>query len=831
MDQQPAPVTGSNGPRYVDAAVDARVGDRHRLLTYALPEHLAERITVRQLIWVPLRNELRLAIVLHLHSDPPEFTVRPVYAPVEPEFRLSERQWELITWLAEATICTIFEAAAPFLPPGVNQRSVEHLRLTPDAAEMLDQKLPRLQQALVDLLRERGEISVETARRALKSSLKTVIPKLEAAGIVERTARVVSGTVRMPTERYVVLSDGASVDLARAPAQRRALEVVRRRAALAHGQPIPWRDLTRRPGVTAPALRALADRGVLQIIELPAPPHVTLSGSGGQRAGGVSLTVAQAAAWREILTALRSGQSAEFLLHGITGSGKTEIYLRAAAWCLSRGRAVIMLVPEIALAAQIVTRFTERFPDQVAVLHSALSDGVRYHTWTAIAAGRIPIVVGPRSALFAPLDRVGLVIMDEEHEGAYKQDSPPRYHARDVARRLIEQHGAVLVLGSATPDVATYHAAETGAMRLVELPERVGPMVLGPHGRLERGTLELPPVEVVDMRLELQQGNTHLFSRALRKALHQALDAGEQAILFLNRRGSSTFIQCRACGHVEQCPFCDIPLVYHADRQLLLCHRCNHRQLPPRTCPACASRAVGYYGTGTQRVANEVERLFPDARVLRWDQDALRRGVEHRHLMQKVLRHEVDVIVGTQMVAKGLDFPLVSTIGVINADTLLHLPDFRSGERTFQLITQVAGRAGRRAPGGRVIVQSYSPDHYAIDAASRHDYATFYREEIAFRRRYGYPPFRRLIRLVYRHQDEATCALAAAEVADLLATTADELELHDLDLLGPNPAFAARVRGRYQWQILVRGPDAHAVVSAVDLDPGWMIDVDPLSVL
>ena len=813
--------------RFVDVAADARVGERGRLLTYALPEPLQGRVDARQLVWVPLRDELKLAVVVRAHADRPTFPVRAVYAPVEPSFRLTERQWELAEWLSAETLCSMFEATSPFLPPGVGRRSVEHLRLRD---ESLDGKpLTPVQRRLVDLLRERGELSVDAARRALNRTLTSVIPDLERAGVVERTARVQNRPLRAPVARYVRLLPGAVPDLSRAPAQRRAWEVIRRRSTVAGDLPLAWDDLIRRGGVTADALRALGERGAIEILESPAPPRAP--GARPAAAAMVQLTAEQSAAWRSILAALRTDAADEFLLHGITGSGKTEIYLRAAAWCRSRSRQAIVLVPEIALASQVVARFTERFPGQVAVLHSALPDAERYQTWAAAAEDRIPIIVGPRSALFAPLGRVGVIIMDEEHESSYKQDNPPRYHARDIARRLARQHGAVLIEGSATPDVSTYWAAREGPIRLLELAERVGPMVLSPDGLARRRPLGLPEVERVDMRLELQQGNTHIFSRALQTAVKRAVASGEQAILFLNRRGSSTFIQCRACGHVETCPFCEIPLVYHADRGQLVCHRCNERRIPPAACPECASQAIGYYGTGTQRVEAEVRRLLPEARVLRWDQDALRRGVEHRHLIDRVLRHDVDVVVGTQMVAKGLDFPLVSTIGVINADTLLHLPDFRSGERTFQILTQVAGRAGRRAPGASVIFQSYSPDHYAIRAASRHDYLGFYEEEIAFRRRHGYPPFRRLARLVYRHSDEVTCRTVAEEVGEMLARTAIRLGLHDVDLLGPTPAFAAKLRGRYQWQIVVRGSDAHALLATVDLDPGWIVDVDPTSLL
>jgi primosomal protein N' (replication factor Y) len=817
--------TGEPPGRFVDVAVDAQVADRARLFTYELPPFLAARVQEHQLVWVPVRRELKLAVTVEIHDRRPAFPVRPVHAPVEPEFCLTPLQWSLADWLSQATLCSLFQAAAPFFPPGVGQRSVEHIRLR-DEFSPESVQLTSLQRRLVDLLLERGEVSIETARRALGRGLTTVIPRLDELGVIERVARVRNRPVKVEMARYVTLADGEAADLSRAPAQRRALEVVRRRARLSTNAPLPWNDLVRRPGVTAQALRALAERGVIEVVEAPAHAAPPAPQAGSR----VQLTQLQAQAWRQVLDALRDGRGDEFLLHGVTGSGKTEVYLRAAAWCLSRGLQVIVLVPEIALAAQVVGRFTERFPGQVAVLHSALPDAERYQTWKSIAAGNVPLVVGPRSALYAPLERIGLIIVDEEHESTYKQDSPPRYHAREVARELARLHGAVLLLGSATPDVTTYHDAATGAVDLLELPERVGPAVLGAQGLL-RQRLELPPVEIVDMRLELQHGQTHIFSQALMRELDATLLAGEQAILFLNRRGTSTFVQCRSCGHVETCPYCDVPLCFHGDRSQIICHRCNYRQLPPSQCPDCASEAIGYYGTGTQRIEREVRRLLPQARVLRWDQDALRGGVDHRDLMARVERHEVDIVVGTQMVAKGLDFPLVSMIGVINADTLLHLPDFRSSERTFQLLTQVAGRAGRRASGGRVVIQSYTVDHYAIQTASRHDYAAFYKEELAFRRHHGYPPFRRLVRLVYRHPQETTCQSAAEEVSEMLARVAYRLRLEDVDLLGPTPAFTARVRGRYQWQIILRGRDAHRLAASVDFDPGWVVDVDPISLL
>jgi primosomal protein N' (replication factor Y) len=516
----------------------------------------------------------------------------------------------------------------------------------------------------------------------------------------------------------------------------------------------------------------------------------------------------------------------------VTGSGKTELYLRAIGECLRRGRQAIVLVPEIALAAQVVQRVVARFPGRTVLLHSGLREAERAASWEAIAEGRAAIVVGPRSALFAPLRAVGLIVIDEEHDAAYKQQEPaPRYHARAVALKLAELAHAVVLLGSATPDVTTMYRASTGAFRLVRLQERVGPTVVGSAGRVERVALSLPRVEVVDMRLEHQLGNPGLFSRALVAAIEGALRANEQVLLLINRRGLATLVQCRACGHVERCPLCDVPLVFHADRRQLVCHRCDYRRLPGLACPACGQQTLSYYGAGTQRVEREVQQRFPNARVLRWDQDVVRRGVDPRRLVQAVVRREVDVVVGTQMVAKGFDFPAVTVVGIVHADSGIYLPDYRAAERTFQLLTQVAGRAGRHLPHGRVVIQTYTPEHYAIRAASRQDYRAFYEEELAFRERHGYPPFRRLVRLLVRHRDEVAGQLAAAEVAERLRAQAAAHGAGDCEVLGPTPAFVSRIRGFYQWQLLVRGADGPRIVAEVPLHGGWVIDVDPVSLL
>jgi primosomal protein N' (replication factor Y) (superfamily II helicase) len=799
------------------------------VLSYELPREWHDRIAVGQLVWVPLRKQVALGVVLNIHWDRAAHRLKSLRAPVEPAFRLNEDRLQVAAWLARATATLFFAAASPFFPPGVSHRAVEYLRLIDPETEQRGD-LTAAQSRLVGLLSERGEVTVDAARAALGTSLAAVIPKLEGRGVIERVVQVVDRAPSPRTQRFVRLVVPDFDDIGRAPRQRAVVEYLVHRARLAPTGSdglVPLADVLERTGTDHAVVGALARKGLVEEHVLPR----VVAPEGGREAPAPALTPAQTAAWHAIERALVARDPTPFLLHGVTGSGKTEVYLRAVAWCLRHVRTAIVLVPEIALASQVVRRFQGRFPGQVAVVHSELPDVDRYATWQAIALGQRRIVVGPRSALFAPVKDLGLIVLDEEHEGAYKQEGEPRYHARALAECLAAQQGSVVLLGSATPAVETHWRAEQGEIRRLVLPSRVGPDEGVADGDRVRRALALPEVEIVDMRLELHRGNASILSDRLRELLEQTLARGEQSILFLNRRGLATVVLCRSCGTTLICPFCDIPLVYHQDRERLLCHRCNYRAFPPRACPQCGG-GLNYFGAGTQRVELEVKRQFPDARVLRWDQDSVRRQGGHERLLRRIERREVDVVVGTQMIAKGLDLPLVTAIGVVHADTLLHLPDFRSAERTFQLLTQVAGRAGRRAPGGRVVVQSYTPAHYAIETAARHDYAAFFAEEIDFRRIHGYPPFTRLVRYLFRHQDEARCAAEAEEMARHLARHARSRNV-PADLLGPTPAFATRVRGKYQWQIVLRAAPAalDALLDGLPQRPGWLVDVDPQSLL
>jgi primosomal protein N' (replication factor Y) len=486
-----------------------------------------------------------------------------------------------------------------------------------------------------------------------------------------------------------------------------------------------------------------------------------------------------------------------------------------------------MMVPEISLTPQAVERVAGRFPGRVAVLHSKLSPGERLDEWQRIRKGEVDVVVGPRSALFAPLARPGLIVVDEEHDPSYKQDSTPRYHARDAAAVLGKMLGATVVFGSATPDISTYHAAISGRITLLDMPDR--PVWGGVSAR------PMPPVQVVDMRHELKAGNRSIFSEPLLDAIDTTLREKQQALLFLNRRGSATVVLCRDCGFVVRCPNCDIPFTYHASAIRLICHRCDKRAVSPRICPACDSPRIRYLGVGTQRVEEEVRRLFPRARVLRWDRDVIGAKGAHERILQQFAAHEADILVGTQMIAKGLDFPLVTLVGVISADTGLHMPDFRAPERSFQLLTQVAGRAGRASLPSRVIVQTYTPEHYAIQTAAQHDYHRFFQEESGFRRSACYPPFARLIRFVYAADNEDACHQAGANLRTILEKAIAAENLPGAEIIGPAPCFVARIKNRYYWQVIARIPTGvhprglHPLLDYVP--PGWVVDVDPVDLL
>jgi primosomal protein N' (replication factor Y) len=753
-------------------------------------------------------------------SEDPLLTLKEVCAAA----RCSESP---IRALAEKGLVEITESRQMVVP-----------RLSPQAiSETIDSDLRRApsQAAVLAYLGERGEpVEVKELRHQTGCS-SAVLSELEARGYVERFSEEPAVILTVPLEEVT----DAIIELRGAQKQVAVLEFLKGEEGPVW---IGW--VYAQTGCDLRTLRDLEEHGLvgLEEEEVKRDP---LEGREFVTDVPPKLTPDQEAVWEEIAQGIKKpeGSGNVYLLHGVTGSGKTEIYLRTLRLILARGQGAIVLVPEIALTPQTIRRFAARFPGRIAILHSKLSLGERYDTWRRIRAGEVDVVIGSRSAVFAPMPHLGLIVIDEEHEWSYKQERTPRYHARDVALKLAELTGAVVILGSATPDVVSYYKAQRGEYGLLELPKRImghrvedagsGRLRCKELGPEYRGAyyLELPPVQIVDLRQELRAGNRSIFSRALQRAMTEALAAGEQIILFLNRRGTATFVMCRDCGHVLKCPRCDVPLTYHGAKDELVCHHCNRRSAVPAVCPNCWSKRIKFFGLGTQKVEAVTRELFPQARLLRWDRDATGGKDAHDIFLERFIKHEADVMIGTQMVAKGLDLPLVTLVGVINADTALYLPDFRAGERTFQILTQVAGRAGRSVLGGKVIIQTYTPEHYCIQAASRHDYEGFYRQELDFRREQGYPPFRRLAQLVYTHRDTARCREEAGKLYRLLRHKIARLGLPSVDLIGPAPCFRQRLRGKSRWQIVVRAAAPRALLADMAFPLGWRVDIDPVSLL
>lgn len=542
------------------------------------------------------------------------------------------------------------------------------------------------------------------------------------------------------------------------------------------------------------------------------------------------LTEEQEHCVKEVYLALDEDRQKVFLLHGVTGSGKTEVYLRCVARALALGRQALVLVPEISLTTQMVNWFKGRFGEGVAVLHSRLSPGEKYDEWKRIQSGQAPVVLGARSAVFAPLVNLGLLIIDEEHETSYKQEESPRYHARAVALYLARRHGATLILGSATP------ALESGSRALSGGPYRC----LSMKHRIDQRSM--PTVQVVDMREESRSGNRGLFSTTLLQKMETRLDRGEQVLLFLNRRGFNTLVVCRECGMVLKCPHCDISLTYHSNGRVL-CHYCRYSVLAPARCSSCRGLHLGYLGTGTQKIEQQVQEYFPLARILRMDADTTTRKGSHEVILQTFKGGEADILIGTQMVAKGLDFQGVTLVGVVAADLALHMPDFRAAERTFQILTQVAGRSGRGQHPGEVVVQTYCPGHYAVRAAADHDYAAFFRREMEVRQELNYPPFSRMARFIVSgpgEEEVESGSRVIREVFNELSGISSGEKL--VNIIGPAPAPMSRVRGKYRYHLVLwgRGLDVHRLVhSAVALletrwrskKTNWTVDIDPQSIM
>ena len=816
-------------PLCADVAIDVP-GATHgqSIYTYRVPPHLASRLRPGHLVWIPLRRNLDVGLVARLHHDPPAVALKSVTSLVKPEFLLDDGQLEIVRWIARETVTSIYAAATPFCPPGVKHSSVDSYEVV-DADDPRRAGLTPAQLQVIELLTERGQLTGRQIARALGKIPVATLRALEEQGFIERTLEISDKQPVTRTERFARLLRVDMEAVARSERQQSILEIMVQRKSLLGDENdlFPLKDLLRQSGADGSVLKALEKKGLIELVDVAEAAAIRRANP----APAPVLTTAQARAWQAIETNIRERRSKATLLYGVTGSGKTEIYLRMAGRCLRESRGAIVLLPEIALATQIVRRFEERFPGKVAVLHSAQTDSERYEAWKSIASDEKPIVVGPRSALFAPVRNLGCIVVDEEQDPAYKQDSDPRYHARHLAGFIAAQRRAALVFGSATPAVETAFRATRGEIERLNLPERVSFATGGVDTVQDQAIAQLPVVRIVDMRAEARITGATLISSALLDAVRQTVSRGKQAIVLLNRRGMSTIVMCRTCGHSIDCQLCDIPMVYHRDRDRMICHRCNSRIVPPRNCMLC-SGPLDYFGAGTQRIEQELKRHLPDARIMRIDRDSVKQLGGYEKVLKRIERGEADIVVGTQLVAKGLDFPRVSTVGVIQADSMLHMPDYRSAERTYQLISQVAGRAGRRASRGDVFVQTYTPNHYAVVAAAQHNYEDFFSQEIEFREQFRYPPFSRLGRFVFRAATDDQCRQETQLMALELARHALRHAVN-ADLIGPAPAFVAKIRGVFQWQIVLRASleDFDVLLDDMPARPGWIVDIDPMSML
>ncbi len=793
--------------RVVDVALDPRNGGAEAVYTY---RH-APGLSVGEAVFVPLGPRIALGFVVRDHQIREEdlaFALKDVAGRVE-GLKLPKPLVELCREVAEETLCPLPVALSAATPPGVRERLVAFWEATtlPAPAD-----LKPLERETLRVLKEQGPRS-ESKGKKLEPGVARALKSLRKMGLVRQTLRLQDAAERRKAPDLLHLTaDAKKVEafLHREGKRKPAQALVLMKMQEAERSALTAPEIKAMAGVTDATLRALVDHGLLER---------TLGGEAAPQVEAPKPNRIQQIAIDAVVESVRTRESRDFLLFGVTGSGKTEVYLRAAAEALKIGRQVLYVVPEIALAAQAISRLRERFGQRVAVLHSDLADAERLATWRRIQSGDVSVVLGARSALFAPLNDVGLVVVDEEHEQAYKQETAPRYHAKRVALGLGRLHGCPVVLGSATPSVESYSEAERDVLTLLSLPERAA-------------EAKLPDVFVRDLTEGYRDGRPSILCDDLRERLVHTLERGEQAILFLNRRAYAPFLVCRDCGHQFGCPNCSVSLAFHRRDRRLRCHHCGHHEAPPEACPSCLGIRIAPFGIGTEKVEESIATDFPAYKVARLDRDVARRKGALEETLAAFRANDTQILVGTQMVAKGLDFPNVTLVGVIAADMSLNMPDFRAGERTFQLVSQVAGRAGRGQRPGVVIVQTFNPQHPAIVHAKGHDYVGYYENLRAERDEAGYPPFRRLVNVVLSGESREAVAAAAEEAARRLR------RIEGAETLGPVACAVERAANRWRHHALVKlGPGAspRPVLEVLkDLTPEGVqivLDVDPYQMM
>ena len=764
--------------------VDVPTMQTDQPFTYLVPENLNEQLAVGMRVEVPFGNGNRHVQGFVLAIEPMAATVldetnvqlKELVAVLDLKPVLNTEMLALADYMKEKTFAFKITCLQTMLPSVMRADYQKYIYLTDELSEELqDQLFYGLEEISWDQAQERG-----------------ILPQLMAL----RKQQKVDIRYEVTTRNKVKM-----VRFIQAAKEFEQLEEIRlglRKGAkkkeqlLYYLQRLGTEKITavkemKELGFSTALLNEAAKNGWLTFIEKEAYRD-PFANQTFEKTTALSLNAEQQVAVETILQSVQEQQSQTYLLEGITGSGKTEVYLQVIAEVLNQGKTAIMLVPEISLTPQMVQRFKSRFGEHVAVMHSGLSQGEKYDEWRKIERGEAEVVVGARSAIFAPIENIGVIIIDEEHEASYKQEETPRYHARDLAIWRSEYHHCPVVLGSATPSLESRARAQKNVYQRLRLTQRANQAAT------------LPTIDVVDMRKEVENGNVSSFSMSLQEKLQERLEKNEQSVLLLNRRGYSSFVMCRDCGYVLPCPNCDISLTLHMDSKTMKCHYCGHEERIPYRCPNCGQDKIRYYGTGTQKVEEELQTLLPDSRILRMDVDTTRRKGAHEKILRTFGEGQADILLGTQMIAKGLDFPNVTLVGVLNADTALNLPDFRSSERTFQLLTQVSGRAGRAEKPGEVIIQSFNPEHYAIQLAKAQDYEDFYTKEMYIRHRGDYPPYYFTVQITASHPEENEAAKQMFQIATKLKQGLSPQAI----LLGPTPNAIMRVNNRYFYQVIIK---------------------------
>ena len=838
---------------YADIIVQIDVAGLPQPLTYAVPPTLS--LAIGAAVVVPFGAQSAVGYVIALKDEcPPEMAakIKPVAARIENAPGFDAGMLALARWVAEQTLCDLRDALRLIVPDVMSSQIKTTLTLAEDWEMLLAGSRAASQKDMAAALAALGGASEPTKLAKALGLAKPgpALAELRKKGIIteERSVKLPPARrkmvrlLRLAVDADVAGEEAARLERAGAARQARLLRALVTAEEEGKAAKMPSSGLAVGASAGA-AAKALGEKGLARYAEVPSrrDPFQFFGFVAGD---APPLTDAQARATAEIGHHLQARDGQTLLLHGVTGSGKTEVYLDAVAQTLALGRNALILLPEIGLTAQVLDLFKARFgADEVAVLHSALSLGERHDEWRRIQSGEARVVVGARSAVFAPVPHLGLIVLDEEHDGSYKQDSNPRYHARDAAQFRAAQTGATVILGSATPSLESFYQAKAGKYGLISLGERID-------------SRPLPPVAVVDLREEMKavpapavktaEGKQErpeppprsVFGAELAAALGCCLERREQAILFLNRRGFASFLLCRDCGFTFHCPNCDVSLTYHHAGRYLQCHHCDFRRHIPEVCPTCGGLRLRPFGVGTEKVEDAVRRLLPQARTLRMDRDTMSRKGAHAETLRAFKRGEADILIGTQMVAKGLDFPNVTLVGVVSADTALNIPDFRAPERAFQLLTQVAGRAGRGKIPGQVIVQTFSPEHESVLFAAGHDYLGFYAQAIGERQELGYPPFAHMANLIFTDESEDEARKRSYRMANVLRAHlgADP----NVKLLGPVACPLSRLRGRYRWHLALRAPaketllallrTALAEMTSVER-LGLALDMDPLSML